>query len=477
MSGTISAETGLRDAASFRDPSGYVFERDQRIFRAIDPECFAVLDPLLKEAWLANQPWPGAVTPTRLLAAEDPLLGPIKSAHPGFSHFLEHERVPVLTYAYEWTFTMLADAARLTLDLQLALLERRLSLKDATAYNIQFVDARPVFIDVASIEKPHRLDVWFALGQFQRMFLLPLLLCRYRGWDFRSYFLANLDGRNPEQAARSFGWGRWRPGLILDLALPLIFERSARRNAAAKQRQYQKASQDALPQRLNLQRLRRKIDSLARAYRPRGDWASYTATCSYDSTAENAKKQLVGEWLGAMSARSVLDAGCNTGDYSYVAARAGASVLAADADHDAVELLYRRLQREPARITPLVLDLANPSPAIGYLNQERPAFFDRVQVDCVLALALLHHLLVSANFPLAAVRDLFHRLTRRHLVLEFVPVTDPMFQQLLQFRVNLFADLTLEGCLEAFAPRFKLVRQQSIPGSPRTLLWLEKKAT
>jgi SAM-dependent methyltransferase len=475
MSSDSPAVGTARNAGSFRDPSGYVFEQDGRVFRAINAECFAILASLTQDGWLANKPWANAVVSTRVVPAEDPVHATLASQHPDYGNFLEHERVETITYPYEWTYSMLADAARLTLALQLALLERQLSLKDGTAYNIQFVRGRPIFIDVASIETPHRLDLWYALGQFQRMFLLPLLLCRYRGWDFRSYFVANLDGRNYEQVGRSFGWGRWRPGLILDVALPLLFERKAGRNGAAKQRQFHQSGQDPLAQKLNLQRLQRKIDALARGYSPRSDWANYARTCTYDDGAESAKKKLVAEWLGAMPARRVLDAGCNTGDYSYVAAETGAAVMAADADHDAVETLYRRLKEKPAAITPIVLDLANPSPAIGYLNEERPAFLDRVEADCVLALALIHHLLVSANLSLTAISNLFHRLTRRDLILEFVPLEDPMFQRLLQFRVNLFEGLTLAGCLEAFAPRFELMRQQSIPNSHRTLLWLRKR--
>ena len=145
-------------------------------------------------------------------------------------------------------------------------------------------------------------------------------------------------------------------------------------------------------------------------------------------------------------------------------------MLAADSDHDAVEILYRRLKREPAAITPMVLDITNPSPAIGYLNRERPSFHERLDVDCVLALALLHHLLISGNLSLAAARDLLHSLTRDLLVLEFVPTDDVMFRRMLQFRRDLFADVDLEACKRTFGERFRLLEQHSIPGSPRTLL-------
>ncbi len=228
-------------------------------------------------------------------------------------------------------------------------------------------------------------------------------------------------------------------------------------------------------QRMTLNRLEKKIARLAESIAPETVWGDYTQICSYDGKAEASKKTLVAEFLKEAKAAAVLDIGCNTGDYSRIAAAAGASVLATDFDTGAVEQMYRRLKTEPANITPMVVDIANPTPGIGYLNAERPAFLERARPDCVLALAVIHHLLVGANLPMAAIRDLFAALTTRHLILEFVPTDDVMFRKLIEFRVNLFGHVTLDHCLEVFGETFEVRRRESVANSPRTLLLLEKR--
>jgi SAM-dependent methyltransferase len=228
--------------------------------------------------------------------------------------------------------------------------------------------------------------------------------------------------------------------VLLDVTLPLLLGRRADRSARSDREVLQRPKRDFSAQLLNLCRLRAKLTALAAGYRPAGTWADYTSTCNYSDRSEEAKKDLVRRYLQSVRPPWVLDAGCNTGDYSYLAAESGARVIAADADHDAVELLYRRLRRQPAAITPLVLELTNPRPAIGFRNRERPSFLERVQAPCVLALALLHHLVVTANLSLAAVRAFLADLTGDSLVLEFVPPEDSMFQRLLKFRLDRFED-------------------------------------
>jgi hypothetical protein len=339
---------------------------------------------------------------------------------------------------------------------------------------VQFVGGAPRFIDLPSFERGMRLDVWYALGQFQRMFVYPLLLGRYQGWDPRSYFVANLDGRSASQVAASFkGLQAYRPGILLDVTLPAIFEKRSTTSNGVKQKSGKTPS--AAAQIPNLKRLRSKLRSLADGYKPTESWVAYTRECSYDDTAESAKKRQVAEFLDRIAPDTVLDLGANTGDYSYVAAKCGADVVAVDQSHDTIEVLYRRLRREPAKITPVVLDLRSPSPGIGYRNEERPPFFERISSDCVMALALIHHLIVSGNMTMAAVRELFAGIVRRHLILEFVPPDDEMFQRLTAFRRDEFGYLTLENCIATFSSCFDLEARASVPHSGRTLLLFRKK--
>jgi len=462
-------------AGSYRDPSGYVFRREGRVFRAVDQQCRDLLAELADNGLLPKLLREHAIVQTDFVD-DEALLRSLQAEHPGYDHFLKHETLSTISYPYEWSVSMLADAGILTLDLQMRLLGSGCSLKDATAYNVQFVGGRPIFIDLSSIERPRRLDLWFALGQFTQMFTFPLLLCRHAGWDLRSYFLANLGGRGIEEVARSFGWlQRLRPRMLLDLTLPLLLHRWAEKGQQRTRREMlEKPKTDTGPQILNLKRLRSKIAKLANGYKPRGVWSEYTQICNYDDEAEQTKKSMVREFLDSTRPERVLDLGCNTGDYSRLAADCGAEVLAVDSDHDAVEILYRQLREDPAPITPMVIDLCNPSPGIGYMNRERVPFLDRVRADCLLALALMHHLLVSGNLPPAAIRDMLFELTNRDLVLEFIPTDDGMFQRLMKFRVDLFGDLTLDTCRNVFLERFDLLKEQPIPDSKRTLLFLRK---
>ncbi|HZN04450.1 MAG TPA: class I SAM-dependent methyltransferase [Candidatus Polarisedimenticolia bacterium] len=469
------AATGSqRDAASFRDPAGYVFRHAGRVFRALDARSAADLLDLLEMGSLQRLVADRLVVPTSFVASS-PLLDRLAIEHAGAARFLEHDAIDPITYPYCWTVSMLADAAALTLDVQLRLLETGHSLKDATAYNVQFARARPLFIDLASIERPPRLDIWVALGQFQQMFTYPLLLARYRGWDLRSYFLPSLGGRTAAQVGESFrGLSRLRPGLLLDLTLPLWLDRRSGEDGPGRE-VFDRPNPNSAPQAMNLRRLRKKVLALAAGYRPQGVWARYTQECSYVDAATAAKKRIVAAMLDRVKPRRVLDLGCNTGVYSLLAAEAGSEVIAADADHDAVEMLYRRVRGQDKPITPIVVDLCNPSPAIGFRNLERPRLVERIGADAVLALALLHHLHVSGNLPLEAIASLFDDLTRDALVLEFVPTDDVMFRRLTRLRRETFEGMTLERCLAAFAPRFDLVAREPVPEGGRVLLLFRKR--
>ncbi|MFT7633047.1 MAG: SAM-dependent methyltransferase [Mariniblastus sp.] len=464
-----------RIAGSFRDPSGFVFLRNEEVFRSIDDDCHALLAELENEGKLTDWVDRQLIVGTEFVESGD-LFDELRDELPETKHFLRHERIPLVTYPYEWSVSMLADAGIHTIDLQIELLSTGCSLKDATAYNVQFVDGKPTMIDIASIEKPNRLDVWFALGQFLQMFVYPLLLTRKRGWDLRSYFQSNLNGRDIDSVANSFSaFERLSPGLLLDLTIPWWLHRMSEKKQGSKRDVLEKTVTNTSGQIFNLKRLRRKIAKLAAGYRTSGVWSDYTKICNYDDEADAAKKELVRGILMETSPVEVLDIGCNTGTYSFLAAECGANVTAVDGDHDAIEVLYRRLRANPASINPLVIDISNPSPAIGYMNVERGSFLERSNPDCVMALALMHHLLVSANMSLEAICEQMHTMTRRDLIIEFVPTDDNMFERLMNYRVDLFQHINLPACLAAFQKRFHLVQQHPIPGSKRTLLYFRKK--
>jgi SAM-dependent methyltransferase len=463
-----------RIAASFRDPSGYVFERDGQIYRAIDDDCADVLQCLGNTGLLDRLIDDRILIGTEFV--QDPeLLGALATEHPGMTHFLRHDRIVSIAYPYEWTVSMVADAGIRTIELQLRLTDAGYSLKDASAYNIQFVRGVPSFIDVSSIERPSRLDLWFALGQFGRMFTFPLILFRRHGWDFRSYFLGSIDGREVDSVVRSLAWWqRLYPGTLLDVVFPWLLGEGRAKSIPAGRENLEKEVKNSQAQTLNLRRLSAKLRRLRDGYKPKSHWADYGESNSYSSTAEQEKKRIVREFIDRIGPSRVLDVGCNAGEYSYLAAESGAPVVAIDADHDAVEMLYRRLKKEPADITPMVIDLGNPSPAIGHRNSERTGFFDRMEADCVLALALMHHLHVVGNLSIAAIRDQFHEMTDEHLIIEFVPTSDEMFQRLIKFRVDLYGGLTLESFISVFAERFELIKQSPVPGSERTLILFRK---
>ncbi len=465
-----------RIAGSFRDPCGFVFGHGDRIFRALDATATHLIRELDEKGFLAQWVKDGLVVGTRFVD-DQKLLTEFRTSYPGFSSFLEHDKIPCITYPYEWSPSMLADAGRLTLRFQGELLRLGLSLKDATAYNIQFVGGRPIFIDLASIEKPTRLDIWFALGQFNRMFLYPLLLMKYAGWDLRSYFLSNLDGRSTLQVGQAFSFHRrWSPSLLFDVGLPYALERRVVEGRThAPKPPVGNSGVNPMVQQMTIRRLERKIKKMAESIVPQTIWGDYTKTCSYDTEAEFSKKERVKEYLRQTSPDTVLDIGCNSGDYSRIAAACGARVCSTDFDIGAVEQMYRQLKICPADILPMVVDIANPSPGIGFMNRERETFLERAKTDCVMALAVIHHLLVGANLSMEAICELFASLTRKHLILEFVPTDDVMFRKLIEFRVDLFGHITLDNCLAVFGEKFVILRQESIRNSPRTLLLFERR--
>jgi hypothetical protein len=459
---------GVRHPASYRDPSGFVFQRDGIVFRQIN-RSFADR----WQAFLASGLNEELAEAGLLVSHEE---APLDLALTDEAHaVIRPEKVDFISYPYEWCFSQLKDAALLTLDVQERAIARGMTLRDASAYNVQFQRGGPLLIDTLSFEPAVEGRPWIGYRQFCEHFLAPLALMAYR--DVRTGLML-----------RDF-----LEGIPLDLAVPLLPGRTvlnfgllthlrlhanAQRRAArtdASQEPAKERKVSATGQRALLDSLRRTIEKLT--YRAEGTtWSDYTTTTSYADEGARAKAEAVERMLGETDG-PVWDLGANVGVFSRIAARQDRRVVALDVDPAAVERNYLGLRTDgEVRILPLLQDLANPSPGLGWELRERSSLVDRAEDGTLLALALVHHLCIGRNVPLPALSAFLARLGR-HLILEWVPKSDPMTQRLLTTREDVFADYTQARLAEAFASRFHVTETVPIASSDRTLFLMKRRAS
>lgn len=449
-----------RLGASFRDPSGFVFTSAGRPYRQVN-RVFA--DEF--EACTASGLYDALVADKLLVAHAhaDLSLAQTPDAHA----VLAPELVPFISYPYEWCFGELKDAALLTLDLQLAALERGFVLRDASAYNVQFVDGRPVFIDTLSLARYEEGTPWVAYRQFCQHFLLPLTLMATRDVRCGLMLREHLDGIPLDLGAALLPRRSWfNVATLLHLQL---HARSQHRHqetdvaAAIGTRKMPKRSLVSL-----VQSLRSAITRLE--WNPAGtQWAEYVDETNYSDAATTHKEALVRRFVRDARPTTVWDIGANTGVYSRIAREHASSVIAFDVDPAAVERNYRAIRADgETGILPLLVDVTNPSPAIGWAHSERMSFAERGPADLVMALALVHHLAIGNNVPLDRVAAFFAEIGR-NLIIEFVAKTDSQVRRLLRNREDVFRDYTKEWFEATFAERFEIVECARVGDADRWL--------
>lgn len=459
-----------RNPASFRDPSGFVFERDGAVYRQVNESFGDEFDRFMNSGLYADLARSGLL----IEHEEDALrIAAVPRAHV----VLRPTPVPFISYPYEWCHGQLKDAALLTLELQKRALARGFTLRDASAYNVQFLDGRPVWIDTLSFGVLVEGEPWPAYRQFCQHFLAPLALVSLVDASLGRLSAQHIDGVPLELAASVLpAASRLRPGLLTHLHL---HARSIKRSSGA-------GSTGCLPPRPGSVRrtgvsragLRAFAESLQATierltWQPSGTWTQYSVNNNYSPAAQRHKEMLVrgllAQALGCDRVSTVWDLGGNTGTYGRVAAGMGLRVVVMDTDPGAIELLYRDCRsRGEKQILPLVQDLTNPSAAIGWANEERRSLLQRGPVDLVLALALVHHLAIANNVPLGEVARFFSSLGR-WLIVEFVDKEDSQVQRILSTRADVFGSYHQAGFEAAFARYFDAVARCRIDDSKRTL--------
>jgi SAM-dependent methyltransferase len=452
---------------TFRDPAGSVEIRPNGVHRSVrapfDAEILEFLTlPLASEL----------VAQGRLVASE------VVSPAGAETLMLRHPRISFQSFPWEWAPGLWLAAAELTLNLCSDLVRQGWLLKDATPLNVLFQGTQPIFVDVLSIERMDlRQPIWLAYGQFVRTFLLPMLAYSRLGWPLQAS-LTRRDGYEPEDIYSALSWaGRLRQPALSAVTLPSLLASNKKMRAGSFASRPVKDPE--LARQILLKTLRGLLSQMRRvtlAYHS-STWSDYAETATHYSDEDHARKRsFVAGALGAARPMRVLDVGCNTGVYSNLAADAGAEVVAIDTDLQAVDRLCASLKGSGRNILPLCVDLAHPTPAAGWENREYASFLSRCagHFDTVMMLAVLHHLLLRNQIPMDRIAALCSNLTTGHLILEWVPPTDPKFQELLRGRDAIYAHITESSFRDAFAEHFTTIDELTLANG-RTMLHLQKK--
>ena len=457
------------EPGSFRDPSGFVFFSDGVLYRQVNQSFGPEYRHFVESGLYAE------LTGAKLLVSHEEVDLRVAEGPDAFV-VIRPERIPFISYPYEWCFSQLKAAALLTLDLQGRALRRGLVLRDASAFNVQFIGTRPVFIDTLSFGRYIEGQPWVGYRQFCQHFLAPLALIAYVHPALGLLSRLHLDGIPLDLCTSLLPLrSRLRPGLMMHLHLH-------RRSSVEGPQQHRSVAAPTRTGAMSKTAMLGLVDSLTRAVRqltwePSATlWSTYVDNANYTADAQSHKQQLVTRWLSGINVGArppmIWDLGANTGVFSRLAAESG-PVISFDLDHSAVERHFLSYRNGATRILPLVQDLTNPSSGAGWRTTERRSLEDRGPADVALALALVHHLAITGNVPLQKVAKLFAAICT-FLIVEFVPKEDSQVQRMLAAREDVFADYSQAGFEEAFRSEFTIVESTAIAGSVRTLYLMKR---
>jgi hypothetical protein len=452
-----------REPSSYRDRNGAVFYRDGSVFRYLSRRALENWRRLEAAPFFRGLSREGKVVETRSV---DPEKEGIELGK--WAGVLEHACIPFISYPYEWSFGMLKDAALLHLELMRSALAADMILKDASAYNIQWRGVRPIFIDIPSFEPLGKGEPWVGYRQFCELFLYPLMLNAYKGIDFRPWLRGRIDGIPAEEM-------RWlmsardlmRPGVLLHVAAQSALQK---RYAAGDGNVRGALAEAGFSNELitrNVDKLTALVTKLEPA-KTKTLWSDYDRTHSYGEAELSRKIAFVRTAAATRRWRLAWDLGCNTGTFSRVVAGYCDDVIAMDGDWMAIEQFYRREKAETAagNVLPLVVNLADASPNQGWGGVERKGLVERGRPELTLCLALVHHIVISANIPLAEFIGWLAGLGTA-LVIEFVGREDEMVQTLLANREDQYDDYNPENFRALLTAHFDIRAEEPLKGGKR----------
>lgn len=472
----------IADPGSFRDRNNRVYDDGERVYRGVSQAALDNWHNLSRTEFFRD-----FTSQSKLVQTKEAISDSIEGANglAAWPGVLVHERIPFLTYPYEWSFNMLKDAALLHLDILEAGLEQGWTLKDSSAFNVQWIGSRPVFIDIPSLEPYAEGDPWFGYRQFCMMFLYPLMLKAYRGIDFGPFLRSNLDGIDPSLANKILtGWTRFRKGVTTHVSLHARMQEKAAAREIEEARRLTEDAKGTVQERRKfrhskamvlgtVQSMRRTVNRM-QSPDAQTTWGTYDTGHSYGDDSF-AKKQAFVERHGGSRHRSLVwDIGCNTGTFSRLCEPFADYVVSMDGDAKAIDRLYlNERQRDSSKLLPMIVDLSNVSPNQGWRGAERKALDARGSPDLILCLALIHHMVISANIPMGEFVDWIASLGA-DAIIEFVSAEDDMSRMLLRNKVNQYSDYTEAEFERLVSQSFSIEASEELKGGHRKIYYLRR---
>jgi hypothetical protein len=446
--------------ASYRDPSGFIFTIDGVFYRQVNQSYARQYENLMKSGLYDE-----LTREALLIPHTETLKKPIPS--PDHYKTLLPRQLPRITYASEWCPEQLKDAALLTLNIQRLAMEHGMTLKDATPFNVQFDNGKAIFIDTLSFDIYDPAKPWIAYRQFCECFLFPLYIHRYTQTGTHKISSAWPDGIPASLTARLLPLrSRWSAGAWLHVFLQ---NRVASKKTTLPESKLQ-FSKTKLTQLIG--HLHTIVSRIVKPIPAPSAWSNYYSATILGNAYLEAKDQLFRGYLQHIEFAAALDLGCNDGRFSKILAQTGVPVIAVDSDWPCISKLYR--EKVP-NIQALIVDLANPTPATGFRNAERTSFTDRAVSDLVIALALIHHLALRNNIPLPLIADYFSRLVKKHLIIEFVPLSDEKAAALVTRKEIPAVGYDAINFEARFSRHFRIEKKDIVPGTGRVLYQMSKR--
>lgn len=452
------------EASSFRDPNGFIFFIGSDLFRQINETGRQNFD-FLTDSGLYQK-----LVEDKLLIAHEQAPEKITLSKNAYK-IIKPQIIPFLSYPYEWSFTQLKDAALLTLKIQETALKYNMSLKDASAYNVQFIGCNPIFIDTLSFEKYKEGQPWIAYRQFCQHFLTPLALMAKKELHLNLLLRDFIDGIPLDLASKLLP-----PAAKLNFSLLAHIHLHAlnQKRMADKKIDKTKFKMTKFQMVSFIDNLRSAVENL-KIKKYQTEWEKYYTFTNYSDKAFKEKQLLLQQYIKKIKPKSVLDLGANTGKFSQIASETGAYTIACDIDPLAVEKAYLESKKNKnGLLLPIIIDLTNPSPALGWANRERKSFNQRASADCVIAFALIHHLAISNNLPLHLIAQYFSSLGN-WLIIEFIPKEDSKIQILLQNREDVFKNYSKNDFKKSFLKYYKIIDAKNIKESEREIYLMKRK--